>query len=118
MMNLAWPALRVAAFMEHLFRAASAELVRLFLGLLLGPPIGSIPVLGAGMFGLFCSISHDGIQLCEEPQTTQVVLGPAGASQDRSDRLRTKGLTEVMVHQKHPASIRVLIEMVGTSAFS
>jgi hypothetical protein len=48
----------------------------------------------------------------------QIVLSPAGASQDRSDCLGTKGLTEVMVHQKHPTSVRVLIEMVGTSAFS
>jgi len=36
----------------------------------------------------------------------EVGLGPAGASSDGSDRFGAEGFAEVMVGQKHPASVR------------
>jgi len=57
------------------------------------------------------------MMLGKEPQPPKIGLGPAGASQDRSDRLGAEGLPQVVVHKKHPASVRVLVEMVRASMF-
>jgi hypothetical protein len=54
----------------------------------------------------------------EEPELPEMVFGPAGASQHCSDGLGTEGLPEIMVDQKHSASVRVLVEMVRASMFS
>jgi hypothetical protein len=57
------------------------------------------------------------MMLGKEPQPPKIGLGPAGASQGRSDCLGAEGFAEVMIDQKHPSSVRVLVEMVGTSVF-
>jgi hypothetical protein len=59
-----------------------------------------------------------GTHILHQPETTQIVCGPAGASQERSDRFGAEGFPEVMVHQQHPTSVGVLIEMVRTARFS
>jgi hypothetical protein len=51
-------------------------------------------------------------------ETTQVVCGPASASQDRSDRFGAKGFPEIMVHKQHPTSVWVLIQLVRATRFS
>jgi len=64
------------------------------------------------------AMGEQGTYILHQPETTQIVYGPAGASQDRSDRFGTEGFTEVMVHQQHPTSVWVLIQMVRSAGFS
>jgi hypothetical protein len=54
----------------------------------------------------------------EEPQPPEIVLGPAGALKDLSDGFRAERVVEVVIHQQHSASIRMLIDMMGASGFS
>lgn len=103
---------------ERLFLLAPPELVTLLLGLLLRPPIAAIPVLGS-VFSLLRSISHDaGLRLWEQAEPPQIIVGPAGALKNLSDRFWAEGIVEVMIDKQHPASIRVLIDMVGAAGFS
>jgi hypothetical protein len=64
------------------------------------------------------AMGEQGTYILPQPETTQIVYGPAGASQDRSDRFGTEGFSEVMVHQQHPTSVWVLIQMVRSAGFS
>jgi hypothetical protein len=61
---------------------------------------------------------EQGTHLLHQPETTQIVYGPAGASQERSDRFGAEGFPEIMVHQQHPTSVWVLIQMVRSAGFS
>jgi hypothetical protein len=54
----------------------------------------------------------------KEAEAAQISLGPAGALQDLSDGFRAECIVEVMIHQQHSASIRVLVDMVGAAGFS
>jgi hypothetical protein len=64
------------------------------------------------------ALVEQGMHSIHQPETTQIVYGPAGASQDRSDRFGAEGFTEVMVHKQHPTSVWVLIQMVRSAGFS
>jgi hypothetical protein len=104
---------------ERLFPLAPPEFMTLLFGFLLQPPIRAVPVLGSGVFGLLRSISHDaGLRLWEQAEPPQIIVGPAGALKNLSDGFWAEGIVEVMIHKQHPASIRVLVDMVGAAGFS
>ena len=104
---------------ERLFPLAPSELVTFLLRLSLGPPIGTMSMLGASMLGLCGSVCHnDCLWLCEKAQPSQVILGPAGALKNLSDGFWAERIAEVMIHKQHSAPIRVLVDMVGAAGFS
>jgi hypothetical protein len=64
------------------------------------------------------AMGEQGTYILHQPETTQIVYGPAGTSQERSDRFGAEGFPEVMVHQQHPPSVWVLIQMMRAAGFS
>ena len=56
--------------------------------------------------------------LSKESETPEVAFSPAGTGKDLSDGLRPEGVVEVVIDKEHPASVRVLIDMVGAAGFS
>jgi hypothetical protein len=57
-------------------------------------------------------------RLCEEAKPPQIIVGPAGALKHLSDGFWAERVIEVMIHQQHTASIRMLVDVVGAAGFS
>jgi len=53
-----------------------------------------------------------GQELADEAQAFQVNFVPSRAHKELLNRLRTKGVTEFVIHNEHPPTIGVLIDMV------
>ncbi|OGZ96287.1 MAG: hypothetical protein A3J10_04085 [Candidatus Sungbacteria bacterium RIFCSPLOWO2_02_FULL_54_10] len=51
-------------------------------------------------------------------QTAEVFLGPSDALQDLTDGLWVEGIMLAMVHKKHSATIRVLVDMMRAAGLS
>ena len=56
--------------------------------------------------------------LWQEPEAYQVVVSPARATQDLPNCFRPKGVTEIMIHDQDPATIEMLVYVVGALGFS
>jgi hypothetical protein len=57
-------------------------------------------------------------RLREKTEPPQIIFRPAGTSQNLPDGFGAKGLIQVMIDEKHPTSIRVLIDVVGATGLS